>query len=253
MTYEKELKKLLDRLRREGYPEELLKRLKAVKGKRSQIVILHILKHGSITTEQLRSKYNYDHPPRAKRDVVEQGIPLETIKVKDSKGRTIAAYRLGRPSEIRKEIRGRKAIPKGFKDRLIEEHDARCAICRGRFDDRYLQVDHRVPYEVSGDPATQHPEAYMLLCGSCNRAKSWSCANWLQEKNPQICRSCYWSNPESYKHIALQAIRRLDVVWTEQEIEEYERLKKRTEALKTEIPEYVKKIIRNHIKKTPLP
>ena len=29
---------------------------------------------------------------------------------------------------------------------------------------------------------------YMLLCGSCNRAKSWSCehcANWLEEESPR--------------------------------------------------------------------
>lgn len=55
---------------------------------------------------------------------------------------------------------------------------------------------------------------YMLLCASANRAKSWSCEhceNWkLRDAN--ICKSCYWAYPESYTHVAMQEIRRLDIM-----------------------------------------
>lgn len=53
----------------EEYPEEFLKLLQAVTNKRARIVIDHILEHGFVTTEELKTKYGYDHPPRAARDV----------------------------------------------------------------------------------------------------------------------------------------------------------------------------------------
>ena len=79
------------------YSEEFLDKLHSVTGKRAKIVIDHILKHGYITTEELESKYGYNHPPRAARDVREKGIPLETFHVTNSQGRAIAAYRYGDP------------------------------------------------------------------------------------------------------------------------------------------------------------
>lgn len=42
-------------------------------------------------------------------------------------------------------------------------------------DERDLQIDHRVPYEVAGESNELKTEDFMLLCGSANRAKSWSC------------------------------------------------------------------------------
>ena len=37
--------------------------LNAVTGKRARIVVEHIIKHGSITTDDLKEKYGCDHPP----------------------------------------------------------------------------------------------------------------------------------------------------------------------------------------------
>ena len=48
-------------------PKWFLERLKAVTAKRAKTVIDHILKHGHITTEELKNLYGYDHPPRAAR------------------------------------------------------------------------------------------------------------------------------------------------------------------------------------------
>ena len=79
---------------------EFREKLLAVKAKRPATIIRHILLHGSITSEEIKSLYGYDHPPRAIRDVRELGIPIETSHVKNSDGRTIASYSLGISSNI---------------------------------------------------------------------------------------------------------------------------------------------------------
>ena len=233
------------------YPAEFLQRLRSITNKRAKVVIEHILEHGFVTTEELKSRYGYNHPPRAARDVREQGIPLETFSVKNAEGRTIAAYRFADPSRWRQRG-GRRRLPKKLKQTLLEQGGSRCSICLTLFDPSVLQVDHRVPYELADDPEepAKHPEEYMLLCGSCNRAKSWSCEhclNWIELKDPSHCRSCYWGSPENYKHIALRAMRRLDIVWTEQEVEEYERIRERVQASQVPMPDYVKAVLRKHL------
>lgn len=65
-----------------------------------------------ITTEELRDVYGYDHPPRAARDARDEGIPLETLRVRNSQGRTIAAYRFGDPALVRAGRTGeRRSFP----------------------------------------------------------------------------------------------------------------------------------------------
>ncbi len=206
-----------------------------------------------MTTEELATQYGYEHAPRAARDVREEGIPLETFRVKNSTGRSIAAYRFGDLSLIRKDrVGGRIAFSKQFKQELVEQDGLRCAVCSTAYEDRYLQVDHRVPYEVSGDASTvdRQLQDYMLLCASCNRAKSWSCEhceNWLVEKAPRVCATCYWASPTSYKHIALRVIRRLDVVWEQEEVEVYEQLKSRAQADRETLPDFVKEVLKKHL------
>ncbi len=232
------------------YPPQFLALLAAVKGKRSRVVVEHILKNEFITTEELESVYGYSHPPRAIRDVREQGVPLETFSVKNAEGRTIAAYRFGDfEKAISGRIGGRIAVTKAFKNQLIEANGGKCSICLNTFENRYLQVDHRVPYEVAGDVTDRPAEDYMLLCGACNRAKSWSCEhchNWLEIKNAEICKTCYWAQPEQYEHIAMRRIRRLDVTWTEDEVADYEQLKAMALDENETLPDYVKKILKSH-------
>lgn len=235
-------------------PGEVFEIVKTIKNKRAKIVIDHIIKHGQITTEELEKQYGYTHPPRAARDVREAGIPLRTIRVKSSDGRSIAAYTLGDLTKIRKDrLYGRITFPKKFKSELYEKDEGKCAICSGYFESRYLQVDHKVPYEVAGDINSLERNAgdYMLLCSSCNRAKSWSCEhceNWLTEKSSEICLACYWGNPEDYSHIALREIRRLDLIWEDEDIKNYEKLKEIAKVKKYKVPNYVKKIIEKHLR-----
>lgn len=233
--------------------KEFIKLCKQVTAKRARTVIDHILKHGQITTEELKTKYGYDHPPRAARDVREQGIPLVTTKAKATNGRSIGVYIFGDPKKVRYgRVGGRTAFSKKLREQLVELNGSKCAIYLEEFPEKDLQIDHRIPFEVSGDDTNgdQDPANYMLLCGSANRAKSWSCehcVNWLEQKDPTICKSCYWAYPNDYTHIAMRAARRMDIMWTGKEVEVYDRLKKKTEELQQEMPAFVKKIIEKNL------
>ena len=240
--------------KRQIYPKEFLEHVKSITNKRAKIVIDHILQHGFITTEDLETTYGYSHPPRAARDVREAGVPLETFKAKSKSGKSIAAYKFGDVTKLQSiRIEGRITFPKKFKRKLHEAGNGRCSICNGDFEERYLQIDHRVPYEVDGDIVdTRNIEDFMLLCGSCNRAKSWSCEhcdNWQSEKAPTLCMQCYWGTPTNYNHIALKEIRRLDLHWAGEEVKNYDAIRLIAEQNKIKLPDFVKNIISDETKK----
>lgn len=235
-------------------PKDILQVLRAVTAKRAKTVIEHLIENGFISTEELKEMYGYNHPPRAARDVREQGIPLETFKVKGSTGRSIGAYRFAKWEDFRVDkLKGRLAFSKKFKKDLVEQYGEKCNVCSAAFKDRYLQIDHRVPYEVGGDASSpnRNLDHYMLVCSSCNRAKSWSCehcSNWKTNLNSAVCRDCYWASPLNYKHIAMRDIRRLAMAWQEDEVAEFDQVKEMADAVKEEMPEFVKQLLRRIIK-----
>lgn len=198
---------------------KILEACNKVTGKRPKTVINHILKYGFITTEELKNTYGYDHPPRAVRDVREAGVPLETYRVTSNEtGRKIAAYRFGNPDDIRHgQINGRSAFSKEFKQQLIEKYGERDTVTNEPWQERYLQIDHRIPYEVGGDnDDSREVEDYMLLHASTQRKKSWSCEqcrNFKEYRDPANCKGCYWAAPESYTHVALVEARLLHTEW----------------------------------------
>ncbi|UBM11905.1 hypothetical protein [Cupriavidus metallidurans] len=199
--------------------------------KRPRTVIDHILEHGHVTTEELQEIYGYDHPPRAARDVREEGVPLETFPIDSNRtGRKIGAYRFADPAQIKQgRIGGRKAFSKAFKDALIERYGEIDTLTGQRVEARYLQIDHRIPYEVAGDGEYHEDslEDYMLLDASSQRAKSWSCEhcrNWTELLDENTCRSCYWAHPENHTHVAMVEVRRLDLQWSGGEVSAYNRL-----------------------------
>ena len=241
-------------MKRPKLPAKFIRLCKSVTAKRPRTVIDHILKHGFITTQDLKDKYGYNHPPRAVRDVKEHGIPIVMFRVRGSDERKIAAYRFGDPERLRMGTQlGRTVFSKELKQMLVDRYGARCAIYCVPFPERELQIDHRIPFEVAGDDpkvVTKH-ENYMLLCGSANRAKSWSCehcVNWREVKKAEICRTCYWASPENYTHVAMRPTRRVDILWSEGEVGDYELLKQKTEQLQKNIPGYVKEIVKEHLK-----
>ena len=235
----------------ENLPAEFLRLLGSVEAKRPRTVIEHILEHGQVTIEELRDLYGYNHPPRAIRDVREHGIPIETFRVVGSDGRRIAAYRFGDPSQTRAaQLSGRTAFTARLRAALLEEHGPRCNIYMEQFPERELQIDHRIPFEIAGDSTlSDYPDDYMLLSASANRAKSWSCENcpnW-QTKDASVCRSCYWAYPENYSHVATLAVRRLDLLWTGSDVEEYDGLRELAARTGQPLPEYVKDLLREHV------
>lgn len=230
-------------------PNEFIELCRSVTAKRPKTVIEHIIEHGFITTEELKEKYGYNHPPRAVRDVREHGIRIETFRVTGSDGRKIAAYRFGVASAKRfRKLSGRTGLSRKIKDALMEKYGCKCFIYLEEVDERDLQIDHRIPYEVGGDGETDEldPENFMLLSGSANRAKSWSCEhceNWNNVRDRMICLTCYWAYPENYSHVAMRQVRRLDLIWQGEEVETYEKLKAEATSLNKEIPLFVKEIL----------
>lgn len=224
----------------------------SIEAKRARTVIDHILEHGIITNEELSDLYGYDHPPRAIRDVRENGIPLITHNVTSPKtGRRMGAYTFDDVSKIKRgRIGGRKAFSKQFKQDLIEMYGARDAFTGEGLDERYLQIDHRIPYEVIGDDnsgAKLDPAEFMLLDASSNRAKSWSCEhcdNLTTKHDPQVCRRCFWAFPEDYDHIAETQSRRAEVVWTGEETQDYEKLQAEAQTLSIEVSALIKQKLR---------
>lgn len=235
--------------------KDFLKLCRAVIAKRPKTVIDHIIRYGQITTEEIKEKYGYNHPPRAVRDVREHGIPIETFRVTGSDGRNIAAYRFGDPDKARfKKLSGRTALSKKIKKALLEQYGCRCFIYLEEVEERHLQIDHRVPFEIEGDRVSGelNPDDFMLLSGSANRAKSWSCEhceNWISIKKRTICSDCYWAYPENYAHIAMRQVRRVDILWYADEIEQYELLKEKAASYEKDTPEFIKEIIHNELKR----
>lgn len=230
--------------------KKLLEAAKKVTAHRAKTVIDHIIKHGFISTEDLKETYGYNHPPRAAGDVRDQGIPLETFKVIGSDGRKIAAYRFGDPSQIEDgKLGGRKILPKQLKKVLIEKFGARCAISSESYDESHLQIDHRIPYRVSGDSegTDRNPDDFMLLSGAAQRQKSWvceHCQNFLVNKDLAICKSCYWAYPENFTHVAMKEERRVDLTFSANEVKIFKVLEERAAEYNSSIQEEIKKLLK---------
>jgi hypothetical protein len=236
------------------YPKSFLDKLNSVTAKRPKTVIQHIMDHGFVTTEELEQLYGYKHAPRAARDVRELGIPLEMYRVKSSDGRTIGAYRFGDPALAENTVSktaGRTALSMALKKALIEKFGAKCFIYLQPMDERILQVDHRIPYEIGGEQDESNLDCFMLLSPSANRAKSWTCEhcpNW-ENKDAEFCVKCFWAHPENYSHIAGKEQRQIIITFTGDEIGDYNKLialvgvEKAEETIKEMIGEFIVEIL----------
>lgn len=109
-----------------------------------------------------------------------------------------------------------------------------------------------IAYEIAGDAMELNSYDFILLYGSANRAKSWSCehcTNWQSDKKKEVCLSCYWAFPGNYSHVTRRQIRRLDLMWQGDEIEKYENLKSDAKKAGMTIPNFVKDVLAKTIKK----
>ena len=211
------------------YPKEFLDLLESVTAKRPRTVIQHILKYGYITSEELKDNYGYNHPPRAIRDVREYGIPIVTYRVQGKDGKSIGAYKFGDPSDAKNNLAksaGRTILSKALKQALVEKYGSKCFIYLETMDENVLQVDHRIPYEIGGEHSERDIEYFMLLSPSANRAKSWTCehcSNW-ERKDTSFCMRCFWAYPEDYDHIAGKIEKAVSIIFSGDEIEDYNKL-----------------------------
>ncbi len=233
------------------YSKEFIDLLKSVVAKRAKTVIEHILEYGFITTDDLKNTYGYNHPPRAVRDVKEYGIPIEMFRVDGTGGRKISAYKFGNfAREKFSRLSGRTSLSKKIKGKLIEKYGSKDFIYGDQINMSELQIDHRVPFEVGGEPDSLEVDNFMLLSRSANREKSWNCENCInfkELKKKEICLSCYWAYPENYTHVAMKEIRRVDLIWQREEIAIYENIKERSKSLNEEVQVIIKNIIRNEL------
>ena len=234
-----------------AYSQEFIDLLNSITAKRPSTVIKHILKYGFITSEELKNIYGYNHPPRAVRDVREYGIPIVTYRVAGNDGKSIAAYKFGNPDEFSNTIsksQGRTELVKAIKQALIEKYGSKCFIYLENMDESTLQIDHRVPYEIDGEQDDQDVDVFMLLSPSANRAKSWTCehcANW-KNKDRAFCINCFWAFPENYDHIAGKFSKVISIMFTGDEIEDYNKLIKISGARHAQ--DTVKRILHDYLK-----
>lgn len=191
--------------------EETIQNLRSLAmSKRARAALEIMLERGAVTTKVLQEEYGLDHPPRAIRDLKDSGVLVGSRRVKES-GKSISEYFLEDVSALGPGGAPRNPIKKADKDRIVAEFGGRCAVCGTTSNP--LQLDHRVPFAIAGDPPEWTSATAMPLCPSDNRAKSWACEhceNWTT-RDPEVCLGCMWCHPENYEHISMNPDRRLVV------------------------------------------
>jgi hypothetical protein len=221
-------------------PEELRARIAQVTNKRARLVLDTIAEKGTITTAELQ-KLGYEHAPRAARDVRELGFTLVTTMVKNAKGKRMAEYSLALNVETGKT--GRVQLPKKERDSIVEAVGGKCQLCGATHD---LQVDHRVPYQVAGESLKGSANPYMVLDGTCNRRKSWiceHCPNLMKYKRVNTCKSCYWANPKQHTHVAMEELRRVDLVFSGEETKAFDEFRKRCQQQEESVLDRLKEVV----------
>lgn len=231
-------------------PKDFKDILNAVTNKRARFVIDTILDKGYCSTEDLKNA-GYEHAPRAARDVRELNIPLNTFTMKDSHGKRIAAYRFGDWEAARNlnslaKSSGRTQLTEKLKKALINRYGAKCHLYQETYPARLLQPDHRIPYEIGGDPTNMlDTDYFMLLSPSANRDKSWACehcTNWL-EKNKEMCKTCYYAYPEDYQHIAGKTEKKLSIIFNREEMDLYDQIEEQAKLQNISYQSAVKRMI----------
>lgn len=226
------------------------------KNKRAVETLKALLDKGRVSTDEIQAM-GYNHPPRAIADIRDLGVPIITTRTASKKtGKSMAVYTFGKLEDIQEgRIGGRSAFSKSFKKDLVEHYGAVDHITRAPVDERVLQIDHRVPYRISGEfrGATPNVDDFMLLDGSSQRAKSWSCENCPNMKDSRTadtCRTCFWAFPENYTHIATKEYRRTDVVWQGTDVAIHDLLKKQADQRNIDVAELLRRIARHRAKRS---
>lgn len=202
--------------------------------KRGKVLLNSILRNGSVTTEELEAA-GYRDAASAARDVRDAGIPLITGEARSSTGGRTGRYSLGSAGDIVEgRFNGRTIIPKTVRAKVLAHYGQVDWLTGAAMPATALTVDHRVPFRVLGDPEIPdwRLEELMPLDRSSQRSKSWACEACENYKlrQPETCRKCFWAFPENYEHIAMEPLRRTDVMWRGSDVALHDRMKARAEA-----------------------
>ena len=225
------------------------------KNKRAIAALRVLLDKGSISTDEIQ-EMGYNHPPRAIGDIRDAGIPIITGSATSTRtGRRMAVYTFGDPDNIQAgRVGGRSAFPKALKSALVRHYGAIDCITGAHLNQRVLQIDHRIPYRIAGNSSLERLDVddFMLLDGSSQRAKSWSCEhcpNMLDARSADTCRTCFWAYPENYKHIATEDYRRTDIAWQGGDVSIHDKLKVRSDQLGISVAEYLRRLARQNARR----
>lgn len=227
---------------------EMAERFLARGSKRGRVLLNSILQNGSVTTEELEA-VGYRDAASAARDVRDAGIPLVTGEARSSTGGRTGRYTLGRAEDIVEgRFNGRTIIPKRVKEGVLARYGCVDWLTGAAMPATALTVDHRVPFRVLGDPEIPdwRVDELMPLDRSSQRSKSWACEACENYKirKPDICRKCFWAFPEAYQHIAMEPLRRTDLVWRGSDVALHDRMKARAEAEGVTMPELLLRLAR---------
>lgn len=230
--------------------DDFMEKLNSVTNKRARFLIDKILEKGFCSTQDLKDG-GYEHAPRAARDVRELGIPLDTFKMKDRNGKSIAAYRFGSWEEAKKsnqlaKTSGRTQLTEQLKKALINKYGCKCNLYGEEYPARFLQPDHRIPYEIGGDPDDMMDlDYFMLLSPSANRDKSWACEhceNW-EIQDIEMCKVCYYAFPEQYEHVAGKSEKKIELVFNDDDMTIYNKIIEMANEQKISKQDLIKRIL----------
>jgi hypothetical protein len=65
----------------------------------------------------------------------------------------------------------------------------------------------------------------------------------VKGRRAKLCKSCYWASPERYTHIALQQIRRVEIVWSGEEVSRYGAIAKAARRRHLPIQSFIKTLL----------
>jgi hypothetical protein len=204
-------------------PPQLRARIENVTNRRARFVLDHIVAHGFITADDIQ-RQGYREHRRAVMDCRDLGFAIARVKAPGGAG----AWTLDLDADERARREGRTNFTKTFREALVARAGGRCEACGASQAARALQIDHRVPYEIDPGSGEEVAGEFQMLCGSCNRSKSWTCEtdcpNW-RLRDPATCLRCMWGNPGDYEHIATVTRRQVTLTFDGPEaVADYERL-----------------------------
>jgi len=127
---------------------------------RAKRALNFLLENGTVTTGDLLAA-GYAHPPRAIRDLKDAGFEVSS-KLVTVDGRRMSEYTL--VDSVTEGGGQRRPVSHRFRNHVFEVHGHRCAVCGVVFITRQLQLDHRVPFHVGGDPVIPTVDDFMPLC-----------------------------------------------------------------------------------------